>query len=63
MVGSMPLLLMRREGEEEFLIFGCTEANRGRKVAEIDFTYNQCSVATVSLFSYSRCLLTRRANE
>lgn len=49
LVGSMPLLLMKREGEEEFLIFGCTEGNRGRKVAEVEFTYMQCSGVKVSL--------------
>jgi hypothetical protein len=34
-IGTTPLFLLKREGEEEFLIFGCLQDNRGRKIAEI----------------------------
>ena len=56
LTGSTPLILFKREGEEEFLVFGCTESNSGRKVVEIDFTYSQTSMAPVKdvLFSLLR---------
>lgn len=56
LTGSTPLILFKREGEEEFLVFGCTESNNGRKVVEIDFTYTQTSMAPVkdALFSLPR---------
>ena len=56
LTGSTPLILFKREGEEEFLVFGCTETNNGRKVVEIDFSYSQTSMAPVKdvLFSLPR---------
>jgi hypothetical protein len=53
---------MKREGEEEFLIFGCTENNRGRKVAEVEFTYVQCSVAAVDKFIFSHSIPIKKPN-
>jgi hypothetical protein len=47
------LILFKREGEEEFLVFGCTENNSGRKVAEIDFAYSQTSIAPVKYVLFS----------
>lgn len=53
LTGSTPLTLFKREGEEEFLVFGCTESNSGRKVVEIDFAYSQTSMAPVKLVLFS----------
>lgn len=54
----MPLYLLKNQGEEEFLVFGCTESNQGRKVAEVEFAYSQVSAIKVII-----CLCSHQMKE
>lgn len=47
MIGATPLILIKKEGEENIDIFERRSSKKGRKIAEINLQYRQVTVADV----------------